>query len=93
MARDPLGFVESLRPLGPLVRIRLGHTASYAATTAELARHIQLAGNGVEFDKGGPFFASLGQVVGDGLGTIRAEEHRPLRNLLRPAFQSARMPG
>ncbi|MGW6456441.1 cytochrome P450 [Streptomyces sp. NPDC055078] len=92
MARDPLGFFESLRPLGPLVRIRLGHTTSYVATTAELARQILVAGNGVEFDKGGPYFASFRQVLGDGLATIGAEEHRPLWTMLRPAFQSARMP-
>ncbi|MCO1581665.1 cytochrome P450 [Crossiella sp. SN42] len=91
MVRDLLGFFESVRELGPMVRIRLGRTEAYVVNDPELAAHVQVAGNGVQFDKGGPYFDSFDPILGTGLGAVRAAEHRPLRNLLRPAFQPARL--
>lgn len=92
LARDQLGFLEDLRALGPVVRIRLGRTPVYVVSAPELVQRMLVAGNGVEFDKGGPFFDQAAQLVGNGLSTALAGPHRPLRALLRPVFAARQLP-
>jgi pentalenene oxygenase len=91
LARDPLGFLEYLRTLGPVVRIRLGRTPVHVVSAPELVQRMLLAGNGVEFDKGGPFFDQASRIVGNGLSTALAGPHRPMRALLRPVFARQRL--
>ncbi|SDM44403.1 pentalenene oxygenase [Streptomyces sp. cf386] len=92
LARDRLGFLEDLRALGPVVRIRLGRTPVYVVNSPELVQRMLVAGNGGEFDKGGPFFDQAAQLVGNGLSTAPAGPHRPMRALLRPVFARHRLP-
>ncbi|UUU34012.1 cytochrome P450 [Streptomyces sp. CA-210063] len=92
LARDRLGFLEELRALGPVVRIRLGRTPVHVVNAPELVQRMLVAGNGVEFDKGGPFFDQAAQLVGDGLSTSLAGPHRPMRATLRPVFARRRLP-
>ncbi|MGW0711814.1 cytochrome P450 [Streptomyces sp. NPDC002643] len=92
LARDPLGFLEDMRALGPVVRVRLGRTPVYVVSAPELVQRILLAGNGAEFDKGGPYFDQVSQIVGTGLATAPAGPHRPMRTLLRPVFSRHRLP-
>ncbi len=91
-ARNPLGFLEDLRTWGPVVRIRLGRTPVYVVSAPELVQRMLLAGNGAEFDKGGPFSDQASQIVGNGLSTAPAGPHRPMRALLRPVFARRRLP-
>ncbi|MER6155483.1 cytochrome P450 [Streptomyces sp. NPDC001868] len=92
LARDRLGFLEEVRALGPVVRIRLGRTPVHVVSAPELVQRMLVAGNGVEFDKGGPFFDQAAQLVGDGLSTCLAGPHRPMRAALRPVFARYQLP-
>ncbi|WP_328507237.1 cytochrome P450 [Streptomyces sp. NBC_00391] len=92
LARDRLGFLEELRALGPVVRIRLGRSPVHVVNAPELVQRMLVKGNGVEFDKGGPFFDQATQLVGDGLSTCLAGPHRPMRAELRPVFARHRLP-
>ncbi|MGN9760872.1 cytochrome P450 [Streptomyces sp. SD31] len=92
LARDRLGFLEDLRSLGPVVRIRLGRTPVHVVSAPELVQRMLVAGNGGEFDKGGPFFDQAARLVGDGLATSLAGPHRPMRALLRPVFARGQLP-
>lgn len=92
LARDGLGFLEELRALGPVVRIRLGRTPVHVVNAPDLVQRMLVAGNGVEFDKGGPFFDQAAQLVGGGLSTSLAGPHRPMRAALRPVFTRHRLP-
>ncbi|MGW0843299.1 cytochrome P450 [Streptomyces sp. NPDC002787] len=92
LARDRLGFLEEVRALGPVVRIRLGRTPVHVVNAPELVQRMLVAGNGVEFDKGGPFFDQAAQLVGNGLSTSLAGAHRPMRATLRPVFARRHLP-
>src|SRR5262245_19495591 len=89
-ARAPLGLVESLRPAGDVVRIRLGPQTVYWVNKPELVRQV-LADAGT-FDKG--MQADKRRiVVGNGLGTAVGEHHLRRRRLVQPAFHRTRIAG
>ncbi|WP_069812254.1 cytochrome P450 [Streptomyces sp. TP-A0874] len=92
LAKDPVGFFEAQRARGPIVRARLGPRPAYIVNDPELVRHMLVAGHR-DFDKGGAFYEPFIGLVGESLGTCRAERHRVRRPLLQPAFHHSRMPG
>ncbi|HZM76371.1 MAG TPA: cytochrome P450 [Candidatus Limnocylindrales bacterium] len=82
--RQPLEFLESLRPLGDVVAIRLGLKPAYVLNSPDLIRQMlvvepQAFGAGLLLEKVQPF-------IGNGLITLRGAEHRRHRRLLQPAF-------
>lgn len=89
LARSPLPFLESLRDCGDLAEIRLFTKPALLVCDGELTRQVLLADR--SFDKGGPFYDSARDVVGNGLITRRHVEHRPRRQLLQPAFDKQRL--
>ncbi|MFJ8431269.1 cytochrome P450 [Kitasatospora sp. NPDC094019] len=91
LARDPYGFISGLPVHGDLVRIRLGPQDAYVACHPDLTRRV-LADDRT-FDKGGPFFDKIRQVIGDGLASCPAGAHRRQRHMLQPAFHRDAMPG
>lgn len=83
-ARDPLDFLTSLPPHGDLVRIYLGTRPAYVVCGTEAAHQMLLDSR--TFDKGGPFFDALRELLDDGLGTSTYEPHRQQRRVLQPSF-------
>jgi pentalenene oxygenase len=90
LARDPLGLLESVPASSELVRIRIGPAQAVLVCNPELTREVLLHDR--IFDKGGPLYQRIREVIGGGLGTLRHDEHRRKRRLLQPAFHQARFP-
>ncbi|MFE0175870.1 cytochrome P450 [Streptomyces sp. NPDC059002] len=92
LLRNPLEFLNSLPPHGDLVRIQLGPVPLVMICDPELTR--QALVDDRVFDKGGPIFDRVREVVGnDGLASCPYSAHRRLRRLAQPAFHPARFPG
>ncbi|MFD0413755.1 cytochrome P450 [Streptomyces sp. NPDC127108] len=92
LTRNPLGFLNSLPAHGELVRIQLGPFPLVVICDPELTRHALIDDR--VFDKGGPIFDRVREVVGDhGLASCPYSAHRRLRRLAQPAFHPARLPG
>ncbi|MFG3039788.1 cytochrome P450 [Streptomyces sp. NPDC048330] len=90
LLRDPLAFLNSLPAHGDLVRIRLGPLGIVVICDPELTRRALLDDR--VFDKGGPLYDRLREVIGDGVVSCPHQEHRRLRRLSQPAFHAARLP-
>ncbi|MFF7727802.1 cytochrome P450 [Streptomyces sp. NPDC008001] len=91
LLRRPLGFLRSLPAHGDLVEIRLGSVPGYVPCHPELLRQVLLDDR--TFDKGGPLFTRLRDIVGNGLGSCEHRDHRRQRRLVQPAFHPSRMDG
>lgn len=91
LVRSPLDFIAGLADHGDLVRIGLGPHRAYVACHPGLVR--DLLTDDRTFDKGGPLFGKLREVVGGGLASCPAPAHRRQRRLVQPAFHRERMPG
>ncbi|MFE7549517.1 cytochrome P450 [Streptomyces gardneri] len=90
LLRDPLAFLNSLPALGELVRVRLGPLSVIVICDPELTRRALLDDR--VFDKGGPLYDRLREVIGDGVVSCPHQAHRRLRRLSQPAFHQARLP-
>lgn len=91
LLRDPWGFLTTTRDVGDLVEIRFGVSRAYIVHSPDLIRHLLVVepkkyGKGVQFDK-------LRPVLGNGLATADAEDHRRHRRLVQPAFHHSRIDG
>jgi cyclooctat-9-en-7-ol 5-monooxygenase len=87
--RQPLEFIESLRPFGDIVTIRLGVKPAYIVNSPDLLRKVLVAEApafeiGALLDKVRPF-------IGNGLITLRGATHRRHRRMLQPAFHHTRI--
>jgi len=87
--REPLEFLESLRPLGSVVMIRLGPKPAYVINSPDLIRRVLVTDphaftTGLLLDKVRPF-------IGSGLITTRGATHRRHRRMLQPAFHRSRI--
>jgi cytochrome P450 len=91
LLRDPLEFLTSLPAHGDLVQIRLGPAAAIVVSDPELTRQVLIDDR--TFDKGGPLFSRLREVLGDGLATCPHSRHRRQRRLVQPSFHHQRLPG
>jgi len=89
LARDPLPFIDSLRDLGSVVRIRIGPTPAYVVTDPALTRRV-LVTDAAHFTKGGKVFDALRVFIGDGLATVAdGDTHLRHRRLMQPMFNKA----
>src|SRR6266508_6189847 len=88
--RAPLELVESLRPAGDVIRIRLGPQTVYWVNKPELVRQVLAeAGTfekGMQVEKIRPF-------IGNGLVTAVGDHHLRRRRLVQPAFHRTRIAG
>ncbi|RDI67975.1 cytochrome P450 [Nocardia pseudobrasiliensis] len=90
LLRDPLAFLRSLAGRADAVRLRLGPAEVVLVCDGELTRAV-LADDRV-FDKGGPIFDRVRDLVGEGLSACAHDTHRRLRPLVQPAFHRSRLP-
>ncbi|WP_110946301.1 cytochrome P450 [Streptomyces avicenniae] len=91
LLRDPLAFISSLSGYRGLVRVRLGPTSAVVVCDPDLTRHVFL--NDRVYDKGGPIYERIREVIGDGLSTCAYPLHRRQRRLCQPSFHPARLTG
>ncbi|MER6912582.1 cytochrome P450 [Streptomyces sp. NPDC000594] len=91
LARDPLGFLRSLRETGELVRVRIGTLPVCVATSAGLIHQITVA-QARSFEKG-RLYDRVRPLVGNGLANAGGELHRTHRRLIQPVFHRSRIDG
>ncbi|MFC5148318.1 cytochrome P450 [Streptomyces aureoversilis] len=90
LVRDPLAFLSSLPARGDLVRIRMGPRSVVMVCDPVLTRQVLLDDHA--FDKGGPMYERVREVVGDGLISCPHSRHRRQRRLCQPSFHPERFP-
>lgn len=90
MVRDPLAFLDGLPGDRPLLRLRLGPSTLVLVCDPQLVRQVFLDDR--TFDKGGPLYERVREVVGNGLVTCAHRDHRRQRRLCQPSFHSDRLP-
>lgn len=91
LLRDPLAFIMSLSGYREMVRVRLGPSSAVMICDPDLTRQVFL--NDRTFDKGGPIYDRIREVIGDGLSTCAYPLHRRQRRLCQPSFHPARLAG
>ncbi|MFE4449271.1 cytochrome P450 [Streptomyces sp. NPDC056796] len=91
LLRDPLAFIMSLSEYRTMVRVRLGPTSAVMVCDPALTRQVFL--NDRVYDKGGPIYDRIREVIGDGLSTCSYTLHRRQRRLCQPSFHPTRLPG
>lgn len=89
LKRRPLDFLRSLPSQGDLVRIRLGPRTAYVVCHPELIHAVLTDAR--SYDKGGPIYDKLRQLLGNGLGTSMREPHQRQRRLVQSAFNADRL--
>lgn len=89
-ALSPLAFIESARDSGDIVVFHLGKRPAYLVNTADLVREV-LVTQYDSFAKGGPFYAAVASLAGNGIVLSNGAFHRRQRRLMQPAFQQARI--
>ncbi|MCD9145675.1 cytochrome P450 [Streptomyces albireticuli] len=85
----PIPFLSSLPQYGDLVEIRLGRVRAHVPCHPQLLRRV--LSDDRTYDKGGPLFTRLRDLVGNGLGSCPHRDHRRQRRLLQPAFHRTRI--
>lgn len=86
LLRDPLGYLRAQLAADPVTRLRLVNQDCYLINRTDLAMRV-LATQQQEFDKGGPFMEASRLLVGNGVITCTAEDHRSQLPLVQPAFR------
>lgn len=88
-SRDPLGFMERLRPYGDMTFLRLGGTDVYFLNHADLIRDV-LTAQRHKFEIS-TMRRRLEVGLGTGLLTSRGELHARQRRLMQPVFRKSRI--
>ncbi|MFJ4921616.1 cytochrome P450 [Streptomyces sp. NPDC088725] len=91
LLRDPLAFIMSLSGYREMVRVKLGPSSAVMICDPALTRQVFL--NDKVYDKGGPIYDRIREVIGDGLSTCSYTLHRRQRRLCQPSFHPTRLPG
>src|SRR2546421_11891844 len=88
LLRRPSAFLESLRTLGPIVRMDIGKRPVYMVTRPELA-HMILITEARRVQRGGVFFDLVREdwVTAEGLGTFEGEFDREGGRRMQPLRQ------
>lgn len=91
LIRDPVRFLKSTANAGDLLAVHLGPFKTIAVCDPELARSVFR--NDRVFDKGGPVFDLLTEVIGHrSMVVMDRDRHRTRRRMVQPAFRPARHP-
>jgi cytochrome P450 len=88
-SRDPLGFMERLRPYGDMTFLRLGGTDVYFLNHADLIRDV-LTAQRHKFEIS-TMRRRLEVGLGTGLLTSRGELHARQRRLMQPVFRKSKI--
>lgn len=91
LARDPIGFLQSLRARGDLVAVHIGPRVIVQVNDAERVRDV-LVTQAHDFHRG-EIFVQARQALGDGLATADEPVHMRQRRVVQPAFHHDRLPG
>ncbi|MFD4406625.1 cytochrome P450 [Nocardia sp. NPDC058499] len=89
LARNPLQLLRRLPAQGDLVELHVGSARVVVVCAPELVQ--EMLTHDRIFDKGGPLYSRLGEVIGSGVGSCPAEHHRRQRRLVQPAFHPSRI--
>ncbi|KAF0647227.1 cytochrome P450 [Streptomyces fradiae] len=89
LSRGPIAFLESLRDVGPVVRVDLGGWPLHVLTEPALI-HTVLVGEAHAYGRG-RIFEKLRPLFGNGIATTDGAFHRKQRRLMQPAFQRTRV--
>ncbi|GAA1397657.1 cytochrome P450 [Kitasatospora putterlickiae] len=89
LLRDPLGWMASLPRHGDLVEMRIGLARVFVPCHPELVHRLLVEDR--TFDRGGPVYERLRDVLGDSLSTCPHARHRAQRRMLQPAFRTERL--
>lgn len=89
LARDPLGYLASLRSFGEVVRITPARREIYVVNSLKLVRAL-LVDNQMQCERG-TIFERARPVFGNGLILSEKETHRHQRRVLQPAFCDRRI--
>ncbi|MFE6867683.1 cytochrome P450 [Kitasatospora sp. NPDC057692] len=89
LLHDPIGFLTGLPRHGDLARLRLGPMPVIVVCTPDLAQ--QVLRDDRTFDKGGPFFDRMRDLLGEAVATCPHSKHRRLRRLVQPAFRDEQL--
>ncbi|MFJ1460713.1 cytochrome P450 [Nocardia sp. N2S4-5] len=87
--RDALGFVTSLTPLGPVVRVRLGPRPAYVLTTPELIRQVAF-GEAGEFHRE-DLREAVRDIIHGASNVLSGKPHEQRRRLVAPALRQRRL--
>src|SRR2546421_7233226 len=90
LLRRPSAFLESLRTLGPIVRMDIGKGPVYMVTRPELA-HMILVTEARGVERAGLLFDRMREVIGSGLAASEGELHLRRRRLMQPALRPNRI--
>ncbi|MGX1853051.1 cytochrome P450 [Streptomyces sp. NPDC055299] len=91
LARRPLEFLSSLPAHGDLVEVKAGPLRVIVICDPALTRQVLLDDR--TFDKGGPLFDRVREIIGDGIASCGRGSHRRLRRVVQPALHNSRMEG
>jgi cytochrome P450 len=91
LARDPIGFLQSLRAQGELVAVHIGPRVIHQVNSPELIRKV-LVTEAHDFHRG-EIFVQARRTLGDGLATADEPVHMRQRRVVQPAFHHDRLPG
>lgn len=91
LLRRPLPFLTSLPTYGDLVKVSLGPSRLVIICDPDLTHH--LLQDDRTYDKGGPLYKWLREIMGNGLIPCQHDSHRRQRRLIQPAFRKACFPG
>ncbi|MFE7528364.1 cytochrome P450 [Kitasatospora sp. NPDC057542] len=89
LLRDPMGLLQSIRPLGDVVRIRMGRLDVYVLNSPALVR--QMLASDADSFRGGRLNEKFRVYLGDGLFTLDGDIHLRRRRLVAPAFQRRKL--
>ncbi|MGW5383919.1 cytochrome P450 [Nocardia sp. NPDC003963] len=89
LALDPLGFLRRLPAHGDLVDLRVGSARVIVVCEPTLVHHMLVHDR--VYDKGGPLYSRLREVIGSGVGSCPSQDHRGQRRLVQPAFHPSRI--
>ena len=91
LLRDPLHFLRSARPAGPLVALKLGMRTAYLVNDHDLLHQV-LVTDADSYIRG-KHFQKARTVAGAGIITTSGPEHKRQRALMLPAFSRASICG
>ncbi|MFE1883641.1 cytochrome P450 [Streptomyces diastatochromogenes] len=89
LLRNPVQLLQSIRPLGDIVRIRIGPLDVYVLNSPDLVHQV-FASEATTYRKG-RFYEKFRPYQGDGLFTTDGDEHQRQRRLVLPAFHRERL--
>ncbi|MEU3407396.1 cytochrome P450 [Streptomyces sp. NPDC006670] len=89
LLRDPIGVLQSIRPLGDLVELRVGTLRVYAVNSPTLLKEM-LVTDAVSYEKG-RYFQKSRPFLGNGLPNSEGDFHRRQRRLMIPAFHREKL--